>query len=92
MIKSWKHKGLKKFFEHGSTEGIQVKHAKRLRVQLGLLHAATQARDMDIPGYKFHMLTGNRKGCYSILVNANWRLTFYFVEKDALLVNYEDYH
>lgn len=92
MIKSWKHKGLRDFFESGVTTGIQVKHAKKLQLQLALLHAAIRPADLDLPGYNFHALTGNRKGFYSIVVNANWRLTFSFEGSHAILVNYEDYH
>lgn len=92
MIKSWRHKGLKKFFETESTDGIQAKHANRLRQQLSLLQAATKPIDMNLPGYKFHALSGNRKGHYSITVNANWRLTFGFEGTNAVVVNYEDYH
>lgn len=92
MIRSWKHKGLKKFFETGSTQSIQPKHASRLKIQLFLLHAAHKPTDMNLAGYRFHELKGDRQGFYSITVNGNWRITFSFEENDAILVNYEDYH
>ncbi len=92
MIKSWKHKGLRNFFMFGSTKGIQSKHAQKLQVQLSLLHAAVAPEDMNLPGYRFHGLLGKQKGIYSVTVNSNWRLTFCFEGKDAVLVNYEDYH
>ena len=47
---------------------------------------------MNIPGYKFHPLTGNRKGTYAMTVTGNWRITFRFDGKDAIDVNLEDYH
>ena len=47
---------------------------------------------MDLPGYGLHQLKGERKGCWSIIVNGNWRLTFEFIEGDAYIINYEDYH
>lgn len=92
MIKSWKHKGLKDFFELGVTKGIQVKHAKRVLMQLAALNSAVKAKDMNLPGYNFHALLGKRKGEYSITVNANWRITFQFEGSNAMLVHYEDYH
>jgi len=92
MIKSWKHKGIKNFFETGNAKGIQAKHINKLRIQLNLLDAATNPKDLNLPGYGFHELVGDRKGCYSIKVNGNWRLTFSFEKTDAILVNYEDYH
>lgn len=47
---------------------------------------------MALPGYAFHPLKGNRKGTYSVSVSGNWRITFGFVEGDAIDVNLEDYH
>ncbi|MBE9540438.1 MAG: type II toxin-antitoxin system RelE/ParE family toxin [Proteobacteria bacterium] len=92
MIKSFKHKGLEKFFESGSTRGIQTKHSRKLRMQLSALDTAQTIEDIDIPGYRLHSLKGARKGLWSITVNANWRVTFEFTDGNAYMVNYEDYH
>lgn len=92
MIKSFKHKGLKKFFERGDCSGIQTKHEKKLRLQLAALDTATVIEDMELPGYNLHELKGQRKNCWSIVVNGNWRITFEFEESHAYIVNYEDYH
>lgn len=92
MIKTWKHKGLKSFFETGNTSGIQVKHIKRLKIILQRLNAAIKPQDMDTPGLKFHKLSGNLKGYYSVLVNKNWRIIFQFEGQDAILVDYCNYH
>jgi proteic killer suppression protein len=92
MIKSFKHKGLEKFYDSGSTKGIQAKHAKKLRMQLAALDTAQSIEDMDIPGYRLHQLTGGRKGIWTITVNANWRLTFEFEAGNVYILNYEDYH
>lgn len=92
MIKSFKHKGLKLFFEKGDRSGIQAKHQQRLRLQLGALDTAQVIEDMDLPGYRLHRLKGNRKDCWSITVNGNWRITFEFTDGHAYIVNYEDYH
>jgi proteic killer suppression protein len=92
MIKSFKHKGLEKFYESGSTKGIQANHAKKLRMQLAALDTAQSIDDMDIPGYRLHQLTGDRRGIWTITVNANWRLTFEFEEGNVYILNYEDYH
>ena len=92
MIKSFKHKGLEKFYEKGSTKGIQPNHARKLRMQLAALDTAQSIEDMDIPGYRLHQLKGERKGYWSITVNANWRLTFEFVDGNVHILNYEDYH
>lgn len=92
MIKEFKHKGLEKFFLRGTKAGIQAKHANRLRVVLGRLHASNVPKDMDLPGLKLHELTGNRKGIWSVKVDGNWRVTFEFRGEDAYIVDYEDYH
>jgi len=92
MIRSFKHKGLRLFFETGSTAGIQNKHRERLRLQLAALNTAVVPEDMDLPGYRLHKLAGDRKQIWSITVNGNWRITFEFEHGNAYIVNYEDYH
>jgi toxin HigB-1 len=92
MIKSFKHKGLRLFFEQGDQSGIQPKHRERLELQLAALDTAQIIEDMDLPGYRLHKLKGDRKDYWSITVNSNWRLTFEFINSDVFLVNYEDYH
>jgi len=92
MIKTFKHKGLKKFFETGSRAGIQAKHERRLRMQLAAIDTASVIEDVDLPGFKLHQLKGNRDGVWSITVNGNWRVTFEFKDGNAYILNYEDYH
>lgn len=92
MIKSFRHKGLRKLFETGSTSGIQVSHAKRLRMQLAALDSAQSIDDMDIPGFRLHPLKGAMRGRWSISVNGNWRMTFEFQDGNAYVLDYEDYH
>jgi proteic killer suppression protein len=92
MIKSFRHKGLEKFYNTGSRAGIQPHHAKRLRMQLAALDTAGSIDDMDIPGFRLHPLKGSEKGRWSIWVNGNWRITFEFVDGDAYILDYEDYH
>jgi len=92
MIRSFKHKGLEKFFLKGTKSGIQAKHAGRLNLILGRLQASTGPKDLDLPGLKLHKLAGKRKGIWSVWVSGNWRVTFRFKDKDAEVVDYEDYH
>ncbi|WP_320416761.1 type II toxin-antitoxin system RelE/ParE family toxin [Candidatus Nitrotoga sp. AM1P] len=56
------------------------------------LSDARTASDMNIPGWKWHPLSGDLSGHWSVWVNGNWRLTFAFEGEDAILVNYQDYH
>lgn len=92
MIQSFRHKGLRKFFESGSAAGIQPHHAKRLRMQLAALDTAQSIQDMNIPGFRLHPLKGEERGRWSVWVNGNWRLTFEFREGHAHVLDYEDYH
>lgn len=92
MIRSFKHKGLAKFFETGSKSGIQPQHAERLRLILGRLNAVAKVEDMGLPGLNLHPLKGARKGTWAVWVSGNWRVTFKFVGTDAEVVDYEDYH
>lgn len=92
MIKTFRHKGLERFFRDGSKAGIQPKHEKRLRLQLGRLDAARSAADMNLPGWRCHALSGELKGHWAVWVDENWRLTFTFDGPDAVLVDYRDYH
>jgi proteic killer suppression protein len=92
VIRSFKHKGLARFFEAGSKSGIQAQHADRLRLILGRLSAATAPEDMGLPGLRLHQLKGPRRGTWAVWVSGNWRITFRFVAGDAEVVDYEDYH
>ncbi|PKE28365.1 Killer protein [Rahnella sp. AA] len=92
MIKDFKHKGLNRFFTSGSTSGINPEHAKKLRLRLATLHAAECIGDIDRPGYGLHALQGSRDGQWAVTVSGNWRITFEFIDGNAYIVNYEDYH
>jgi toxin HigB-1 len=92
VIKSFKHKGLEKFYREDSKAGIIPAHAEKLRDQLSTLNLATSAHDMDNRGWLLHSLRGNLKGHWSVRGNANWRLTFRFTGGDAEVVDYQDYH
>jgi toxin HigB-1 len=91
MIVGFKHRGLERFFESGTTRGIQAKHVKCIRMILARLSAATSPQDMNLPGLVLHELTGQRKGTWSMSVSGNWRITFAFDGVDACDVNLEDY-
>ena len=92
MIRTFKHKGLERFFRKGDHRGIIAKTEARTERMLDRLDTVAKPEDMNIPGYKFHQLTGTRKGTYSVTVTGNYRITFQFDGEDAINVNLEDYH
>ncbi|EKZ3179254.1 Killer protein [Pseudomonas aeruginosa] len=92
MIKSFQHKGLRVFYETGSTKGIRADHAKRLARVLPFLDRAAAPADVDFPGWRLHQLKGDMAGYWSITISGNWRVVFRFVGTDVELVDYLDYH
>lgn len=92
MIKSFKHKGLETFFYSGSTKGIRHEHADKISRILDRLNAANDIIDMNFPGAYLHKLSGKLKGQYSVRVSGNWRIFFKFIDGDAYVVDYDDYH
>ena len=92
MITSFKHKGLELFFTKVSYKGIPAQYGSRIERMLDRLDASKEAEDMDLPGYKFQALKGDRKGEFAVSVTSNWRITYQFVGEDAMNVNLEDYH
>ena len=92
MIKSFKHKGLKRFFETGNKSGIQAKHSEKLTLILGFLNSAREVEDMNLPAFRLHSLSGTRADIWSVWVNGNWRVTFRFTEGEPEIIDYEDYH
>ncbi|MBI5674821.1 MAG: type II toxin-antitoxin system RelE/ParE family toxin [Nitrospirae bacterium] len=92
MIRSFRHKGLEKYFYDGDKKGINVQHANRLGRILDRLDASISPQDMNLPGFKLHELKGKEKSVWAVWVSGNWRVTFKFHGNDAILVDYRDYH
>lgn len=92
MIRSFRHKGLKRFFETGKKAGIDPSHAAKLGRMLGRLDTAQAPGDMGLPGYDLHPLKGNLAGLWSVTVSGNWRVIFRMAGPDAYDVDYVDYH
>lgn len=92
MIMNFRHKGLRDLFLHGRTSGVMAKHVRRLRHRLAVIDAASKVTDINMPGYKLHPLVGERDGIWEISVSGNCRITFEFVNGDAYILDYEDYH
>ena len=76
----------------GRAKGIDPKSAERIVTILDALDRATKPEDMNLPGFDFHPLKGDRKGEYAVEIRANWRITFSWDHGDAVRVYEEDYH
>lgn len=92
MIKSFKHKGLEKFFTTGNTKGIQAMHAEKLSRLLFILDDTDNLEDLNSPNYRLHKLKGDKNNLWSVTVQANWRLTFEFYNENVYILDYLDYH
>lgn len=92
MITSFRHKGLKEFFEIGSKRGISPGLAARIARRLDVLNAAQRLTDLDAHGFDLHRLKGDRQDEWSISVSGNWRITFRFEKGDVFEISLEDYH
>ena len=92
MIRSFRHRGLKRLYERGDAGRIGADLLNRVTLALADLDSASKPRDLDLPGYRLHPLKGNLKGVWSIAISGNWRLVFRFEDGDAHDVDLIDYH
>ena len=91
MIRTIRHKGLKRLFELDDASGVDAEHVGKLINILATLHAAPTVVHMDLPSFRLHQLKGDRKGFWAVTVRANWRVIFRF-DEGAEDVDYVDYH
>jgi proteic killer suppression protein len=92
MIRSIRHKGLKRLHEDDDPRGVMAEHVVKLRDILARLDAARVVADMDLAGFRLHPLKGVLEGFWAVTVRANWRVIFRFADHDAFDVDYVDYH
>ena len=92
MIRSIRHKGLRRLYDDDDPRGVMREHTEKLSDILARLDAAAEVADMDLPGFRLHPLKGELKGFWAVTVRANWRVIFRFADGDAMDVDYTDYH
>jgi proteic killer suppression protein len=92
MIESFRHKGLKRFFERDDPSRLPPEMVERIRDLLSVIDAARNIEDVDLPSFRLHPLKGNRKGEWAVTARANWRIVFRFEEGQAFDVDFLDYH
>jgi len=92
MIRSIRHRGLRRIYEDNDPRGVTAEHTVKLRDILARLDAAHVVTDMDLPGFRLHPLRGNLRGYWAVTVRANWRVIFRFADGEASEVDYVDYH
>ncbi len=92
MIRSFRHKGLRRYAEKGDRSKLSVQNTARLDRLLMRLDASVHPENMDRPGWRFHPLKGTSKDRYAVNATGNWRMTFGWDGNDAIDVDLEDYH
>jgi proteic killer suppression protein len=92
VIRNFKHRGLKRFYEDGDGRGIRPDLLDDVADILGRLDQARSPQELNLPGYRLHALKGELKGFWSVTVRANWRIMFRFYDIDAGDVELIDYH
>jgi toxin HigB-1 len=92
MIRSFKHRGLKRLYERGDRSGIRHDLIESVEDILARLDRAETPQAMNLPGYRLHPLKGGLKGLWSVTVRANWRIIFRFAGVDAFDIELMDYH
>jgi proteic killer suppression protein len=92
VIRSFRSKALRLFAETGNARKLGVPNVRRVRRILNELEIARAPEDMNLPGYRFHALKGDRKGTFAVDASGNWRITFRWDGGDAVDLDLEDYH
>jgi proteic killer suppression protein len=92
MIRSFKHRGLKRLHERGDRSGIRPDLVETVERILSVLDSATTPQALGIPRYRLHPLRGELKGLWSVAVRANWRIIFRFEGTEAFDIELIDYH
>ena len=92
MLKTFRHKGLKRLFEEDDQSGVRSDQVGRIRDVLFHPDKEHHPFDLNLPGYRLHPMRGDLKGCWSLTISGNWRALFRFAGGDALDVDLGDYH
>jgi proteic killer suppression protein len=92
MIRSFKHRGLKRLYERGDRSGIRPDLVDTVQEILTVLDKAATPQALNLPGYRLHPLKGDLEGFWSVTVRGNWRIMFRFEEAAAFDVDFIDYH
>lgn len=92
MIESFRSGALKRLWKGRGAKGIDPRSLPRVRRILSALDAASAPHDMDLPGFHFHELKGDRKGQFAVTIRANWRIVFEWENDRAVRIDMEDYH
>lgn len=92
MIRSFRHRGLKRLYERGDQSQVRAYMLEKIENILAVLDRAKAPDHMDLPGFRLHPLKGDLRGFWAVTVRANWRVVWRFEGADAADVDLIDYH
>jgi len=92
VIGGFRHRGLKRLYQHDDASKVPAELAPRIRRILGALDAAKTLEDLDVQTFRLHPLKGRMRGLWAVTVRANWRIMFRFEDGTATEVDFVDYH
>ena len=92
MIRSFRHRGLKRLFERGERAQVRADMRARIENVLAILDRAANPDDVNLPGFRLHQLTGDLRGFWAVTVRANWRIIWRFEGTNVVDVDLIDYH
>lgn len=92
MIRSFRHRGLKRLFERGDTAQVRPDMLHKIEHILAVLDRAKVPEHMNLPGFRLHPLKNGLRGFWAVTVRVNWRIIWRFEGEDAVDVDLIDYH
>jgi proteic killer suppression protein len=93
MIKNFKCKETEKIFSRNYSKKLPRDIQRVAFRKLRMIDQSKALTDLKIPpANRLEMLSGRRKGQYSIRINDQWRICFKWIENNALEVEITDYH
>lgn len=92
VIENIRHRGLKRLYQSGDKSRLRTDIAVKAERFLTALDEATGLKEVDLPGYGLHALTGDKRGFYSVTMSRNYRIIFRFKDGTAYDVDLVDYH
>ena len=92
MIRSFRHRGLRRLYENADASGVRADQLRRIRQALIDLDTSKSPLEMNVPGYRLHQLKGDLKGFWSVTISGNWRIVFRFEGEAACDIDLIDYH
>jgi len=92
VIRSFRDKALERFFATADGRRLSVQNTRRIANILRALDDTSRPEDINLPGFRFHGVGGRNKGRFAVDAGGNWRITFGWMDGDAVDVDLEDYH